>query len=254
MDDSPALSERSPVRFLIVAAGRTGSTRLRLLLDAHPMVRCHGEVYGENLSTLTGAVGLTREALLSERAEDPSAFLAHRVFAPCGARAVGFKILYNQLETDWPGLLETVVADRGVHIIHLIRRNGIKRFLSEYVVGTVTRKNLYLEGEALPSVGPVHLPVEVLLDNLQTLAAASDRLRGCFVHHPYHEIAYEESRDDNGPAMQALLAFLGLPPATLSVSIRKILPENPSSLISNLEEVSRALTGTPFEPMLKELL
>jgi hypothetical protein len=99
----------------------------------------------------------------------------------------------------------------------------------------------------------VHLPVDVLLDNLETLAAASDRLRGCFVHHPFQEIAYEDSRDDNGPAMQGLLAFLGLPPATLSVPIRKILPENPSSLISNLGEVSRALKGTRFEPMLKEL-
>lgn len=253
MEDSLTASERSPVRFLIVAAGRTGSTRLRLLLDAHPMVRCHGEVYGENLSTLSDAVGLSREVLQAERADDPSVFLARRVFAHGGARAVGCKILYHQLETGWPGLLDTVVADRGVHVIHLIRRNGIKRFLSEYVVGTVTHKNLYLEGEALPTVGPVHLPVDVLLDNLETLAAASDRLRGCFVHHPFQEIVYEDSRDDNGPAMQGLLAFLGLPPATLSVPIRKILPENPSSLISNLGEVSRALKGTRFEPMLKEL-
>jgi hypothetical protein len=253
MDDSLTAAGGFPVRFLIVAAGRTGSTRLRLLLDSHPMVRCHGEVYGENLTTLAEAVGLSQEVLQSERAEAPSAFLARRVFDPGGARAVGCKILYHQLETGWPGLLDTVVADRGVHVIHLIRRNGIKRFLSEYVVGTVTHKNLYLEGEALPTVGPVHLPVDVLLDNLETLAAASDRLRGFFVHHPFQEIAYEDSRDDNGVAMQGLLAFLGLPSATLSVPIRKILPDNASSLISNLDEVSRALRGTRFEPMLKAL-
>jgi len=53
--------------------------------------------------------------------------------------------------------------------------------------------------------------------------------------------------------MQGLLAFLGLPSATLSVPIRKILPDNASSLISNLDEVSRALRGTRFEPMLKAL-
>ena len=56
----------------------------------------------------------------------------------------------------------------------------------------------------MPSVGQLHLPVEVLLDNLQTLAAASDRLRGGFDHHPYHEIGYEDSRDDIGPGMPSM--------------------------------------------------
>jgi hypothetical protein len=251
--ENPTPSPNSdPVRFFILAAGRTGSTRLRYLLDSHPLAKCHGELFGENMSTLAEPGSDLHRQLLGERSTNPAEFLHRRAFDAGGAQAVGFKILYHQLTLDWPGLHEATLADREIRVLHLVRRNGLKRFLSEYFVGTVTRKNLFFENEAVPEVEPVSIPVEPLLANLEMLDRESEKLGGLFRKHPFHEIAYEDSLDDNGPAMRSVLGFLDLPPARLSVPIKKILPDDPARLIANFREVEEALRGTRREWMLRD--
>ncbi len=237
-------------RFVIVTAGRTGSTRLRLLLDSHPRIRCHGELFGANLTTLAAAGSPAHDGMVAERESDPVAFLRRRAFEPAGAAAVGLKILYRQLMGQWPGLLDHLQADSTIKIIHLVRRNGVKRFLSEYYVGTVTQRNLFSAAEALPPIRPVVVPVPALLERLVAVEQESAHFRRLLGAHPLHEVAYEDSLDDNGPAMQRVLAFLGVAQACLSADIRKILPDDLGRLIANYEEVAAALRGTPFASML----
>ncbi len=236
--------------FFILAAGRTGSTRLRLLLDSHPLALCHGEVFGENLSTLAEPGSKAHQRLFEERAADPAGFARDHIFAAEEKEAIGFKILYHQLTDAWHGLMDSLAADRDIRVVHLVRRNGLKRFLSEYFVGTVTRKNLILKNEDIPVLPLVEIPPAVLLANLESIEAESERMRGIFREHPVHEIAYEDSLEDNGPALRGVLDFLGLPPAELSVGIKKILPDDPRALVANFDEVAAALRGTRYEWML----
>lgn len=241
-----------PTRFFILAAGRTGSTRLRRLLDSHPLARSHGEVFGGNLSTLAEPGSESHRILVEERGADPAGFAMRRVFAAGGESAVGFKILYHQLAECWPGLLDALAADDDIRVIHLVRRNGVKRFLSEYFVGTVSRKNFFLTNEEVPPPPRMEIPPAVLLANLDAIEAESERMRRHFHDHPFHEVAFEDSLDDNGPAMRCVLDFLGLPEAHMSVDIKKILPDNAKSLIANFDEVAAALEGSRFEWMLYE--
>lgn len=246
------ISPLARTRFLILAAGRTGSTRLRLLLDSHPLALCHGEVFGENLSTLAEPGSDAHRRRLEERAADPAGFARDHVFATEGKEALGFKILYHQLADTWPGLMNWLAVERDIRLVHLVRRNGLKRFLSEYFVGTVTRKNLFLKTEEIPALPLVEIPPTVLLANLESIEAEADRMRAIFCDHPVHELAYEDSLEDNGPALRSVLDFLGLPPAELSVGIKKILPDDPKALIANFNEVAAALRGTRYEWMLRE--
>jgi hypothetical protein len=246
------ISPLARTRFLILAAGRTGSTRLRLLLDSHPLALCHGEVFGENLSTLAEPGSEAHRQLLEERTANPAVFATARVFAAEGKEAVGFTILYHQLADTWPGLMASLAEDRGIRVVHLVRHNGLKRFLSEYFVGTVTWKNLFLKNEEIPALPAVEIPPAVLLANLESIEAESERMRGIFRDHPLHELAYEESLEDNGPALRGVLDFLGLPPAELSVGIKKILPDDPKALIENFDKVAAALRGSRYEWMLHE--
>ena len=242
------------LRFVIVTAGRTGSTRLRLLLDSHPQLCCHGEIFGENLSTLAAAPdspGL--DALQAERAADPAQFLHTRVLQGAGHRAVGFKVLYEQMFERWPGLVEALVADRRIHVVHLVRRNGLKRFMSEYFVGTVTHKHSVLRHEPLPEIQPVTIHVPSLLQNLHFLEARKTTTREIFKSHPWHEITYEDSAEDDSPGLQVLLDFLQVPRAPLTVGTRKILPDELSHLIANLDEVRSALQDSPFAACLEEI-
>jgi LPS sulfotransferase NodH len=237
-------------RFVIVTAGRTGSTRLRLLLDSHPEIRCHGEVFGGNLSTLAEPDSPAMEEAEAARAASPARFMQEWVFAAGTHRAVGFKVLYEQMFERWPGLVEALAADRSIRIVHLVRRNGLKRFMSEYFVGTVTHKHSVLRDEPLPDIQPVSIHVPSLLENLQFLEHRKAQTRKMFEAHPWHEIAYEDSAEDDSPALDALLDFLQVPRAPLTVGTRKILPEELSHLLANLDEVTTALRGTPFEACL----
>jgi LPS sulfotransferase NodH len=239
-------------RFVIVTAGRTGSTRLRLLLDSHPDIRCHGEVFGGNLSTLAAPDSKALEDLQAERAAGPARFMQSRVLDAGEHRAVGFKVLYEQMFERWPGLVEALAADQSIRIVHLVRRNGLKRFMSEYFVGTVTHKHSVLRDEPLPDIQPVTIHVPSLIENLHFLERRKAATREVFKAHLWHEIAYEDSAEDDSPALDALLDFLQVSRAPLTVGTRKILPNDLSSLVSNLDEVRAALQSTPFEAFLGE--
>jgi len=55
--------------------------------------------------------------------------------------------------------------------------------------------------------------LRILLANLESIQNEAEKLRGVFCDHPVHELAYEDSLEDNGPALRSVLDFLGLPPA-----------------------------------------
>ena len=111
-------------RFVIVTAGRTGSTRLRLLLDSHPEIRCHGEVFGGNLSTLAEPGSPAMEEAEAARAASPARFMQERVFDAGAQRAVGFKVLYEQMFERWPGLIEALSAEPECHVLALEKHHG----------------------------------------------------------------------------------------------------------------------------------
>jgi hypothetical protein len=235
-----------------VTAGRTGGTRLRYLIDYHPMAKCHGEVLGENLSSLVAPGSVAEERMREERDADPAGFIARRVLAAEGGRAVGFKVLYRQLTDEWPVVFDAIVADRTVRVVHLVRRNLVKRFVSEFLVGTKVVMHRYFHHEQPPMPVTAVIPVERMVADLHRVEAEVQAMREAFKEHPLHEIAYEETIDDAGNAMHELLRFLGLPPARLWSPTRKVLPDRLSEVVGNLDEVASALRGTPYEPMLAE--
>src|SRR5262250_573283 len=111
MAQSPRTDSRMPAtRFIVLCAARTGSTMLRHMLNSHPDVRCHGEVMTGSLDALSGDdrdpdPSVTR-ALVDRRERDPQDFLEEVVLDPGPARAVGFKIKYEELLlTDYAWLL-----------------------------------------------------------------------------------------------------------------------------------------------------
>jgi hypothetical protein len=189
--------------------------------------------------------------LLDERNSDPAGFLARHAFAPSGARAVGFKVLSRQLAEEWPTAFAAVRTDREVRIVHLVRRNLVKRFLSEHFAG-VLRKHNYFNHEEPPMVRPVTISITRLLADLEKVRQMDRALQEAFRDHPVLEIAYEDSCMERGPALDELQDFLGVPRMALRSPVRKILPDRVGALIENFSDVERALRGTPYEGMIGE--
>lgn len=107
-----------PVRFVILAWARTGSTLLVSLLNRAGLIRCHGEIFHPN-KVWFPAEPEELERLKRDRAEDPIKFM-QRMYEETGGRPrVGFKLFPGHS----PKVLEHVLAEESIRKIVLYREN-----------------------------------------------------------------------------------------------------------------------------------
>ena len=161
-------------RFVILAARRTGSNMLCTLLDAHPEVLCHHELF--NPRGVFVALDLRGRAPLGEleaRDADRRAFL-ERVWATrLGHRCVGFKLTIGQV----PEVIRALVADRGVAKIVLRRRNLLEAFVSEQIAERLDQWEVYDRAELSVERPRVHVEPEHLLAHVARVEAFYAGLR-----------------------------------------------------------------------------
>lgn len=248
-----AAAADGPTRFVILSAPRTGSNYLCSLLDSHPQILCHHELF--NLDGIRYALSRRSDDFslgsLAERDRDPVGFV-HRVWRrPEGARAVGFKLARRHPEF----VFRDVIADPGVRKLLLRRRNRLKTHVSELVAQEELQWTHYgRHPDELP-----RLQVTVDLDDFRAFAleydAFYDRITRALVAggEPWLELDYE--RLFLPETLAQILAYLGFLAADL-VGLRGATPKRNSDdldqVIRNYDEVARALAGTPYEADLHE--
>jgi hypothetical protein len=241
------------VRFVVVAARRTGSNMLCTLLDSHPAVLCHHELF--NPRGIHYALGLRQGNFalgsMDERDADPVAFVARIWRRPEGRRCVGFKLTCGQAEP----VLAHVLADRSLRKIVLRRRNRVKAYVSERIAERLDQWEVYDERQ----LDPVRPRVEVDAGRLRCHVEENERFyrgvearleesaQGCL------RIDYE---DLGSPGERArLLRFLDLEPEGAFLEARSV-KQNPRDLrevVANFEDLAEALEGDPLRDELFDL-
>lgn len=233
-------------RFVILAAPRTGSNWLCTLLDSHPRVLCHREIFNPGgihvALSFEGALDLGGR---DERDRDPAAAL-RRVWATGrGRAAVGFKL--NREST--PGAFAPVLDDRDVKKVVLRRRNRVRTCVSELVA---ERTGAW---ESLPGSPPGAPRERLRVEAAQVRAHAArnalyyDALTARLARsgQGWLETSYEDlgRRDEHA----RLLAFLGVEgaPVELRAATSRRNPEPLAALVANFDELRAALRGSPFE-------
>ena len=151
-------------RFVILNAPRTGSNFLCTVLNSHPDILCHHEIFNPHV------IGVARHlqgadfclGTTEEREGDPIDFL-HRVWRRNEGRlAVGFKLCLRQHEAAY----HAVVADRSVRKIILKRRNRIKTFVS-LLLARQTGEWVVYDDSGQPGPRPaIHIDIAALRDNI----------------------------------------------------------------------------------------
>jgi hypothetical protein len=151
-------------RFVILNAPRTGSNFLCTVLNSHPDILCHHEIFNPHV------IGVARHleganfclGTTEEREGDPIDFL-HRVWRRNEGRlTVGFKLCLRQHEAAY----HAVVADRSVLKIILKRRNRIKTFVS-LLLARQTGEWVVYEDSGQPEARPaIQVDVVSLRDNI----------------------------------------------------------------------------------------
>jgi riboflavin biosynthesis pyrimidine reductase/LPS sulfotransferase NodH len=226
-----------PVRFAILAAPRTGSNMLCTMLNAHPEILCHHELFNPDgihyaLDHRDGRFDL---GSVAEREQNPVAFLRSVFAHRCGRNAVGVKINRGQNALAF----SEVFSDVDIRKIILRRRNRVKTFVSELIAERTGQWESYdFSDFSQPSPA-----VKIDVDELRGYLAATDdyyagmeRLMPASDHQVHH-LAYE---DLGSPAEQRrLLNFLGVStsvPALVPATRKRNRPDL-RSLVANFDEL-----------------
>jgi len=232
------------VRFVIVAARRTGSNLLCTLLGSHGDVLCHHELF--NPDGIFYALPLRESGFslgsMAERAADPLAFLARVWDQNLGKRCVGFKMTRGQ---D-PKVLDALLADAKVHVIVLRRANRIKAFVSELRAEVTKRWEVYDPAEVDASSPRVRVDARALAAYIAQNEAYYAQVEAGLARSasPVLHMTYERLfRDDE---QRRMLAFLGLPADGVVLSARSVKQNSCDlrDLVENYDALARELGGT----------
>jgi LPS sulfotransferase NodH len=125
------------LRYVIIGAERTGTNMVRNLLASHPAVFAAGELFNPILirkQEIPCRLDLTSKLaeLNALRISNPSEFIEAlaQLVEEEGYSAHGFKLLYDHGYRD-RRVLDYLMRDKTVHVIHVRRRNLLRRLLSQ---------------------------------------------------------------------------------------------------------------------------
>lgn len=228
-------------RFVVLAVPRTGSNLLCTLLDSHPEIVCHHEVFNPRGIFLAVSQRDRAETLgsIEDRDRDPLGFLERVWQTGQGEGFVGFKWTRGQN----PLVLRQVVEDPGVKKIVLGRRGRIKTYVSEQIAKVTDQWEVYQASELISPrprvvVGRAELLAHVAMNerfygDLELLLKQSSQ--------PFIKLYYEDLFC--GEEQQRLLAFLGVAAVDIRLSEGSI-KQNPTNLqysIANFSELEASL-------------
>jgi hypothetical protein len=199
------------VKFVIIAPARSGSTLLREMLNRHPAICCHGEVYGVHRvlgHSMHAIQALEPEQALKLRRRDPVAFLDEHVFSS-QRPVVGFKLLYGQLlNLDFAPVLHRLIDEPDLHVIHLWRRNLVARHVSE---ARLRMKVAARKPGGAPAEFLEHALRPALVErSCRVNIAARACARRLFDRHPSLQIDYEDYIGAQDSQSTRLCDFLGV--------------------------------------------
>jgi LPS sulfotransferase NodH len=247
-----------PTIFVILTTQRSGSGWLVDLLDDHPSIAAYEELFRVATTNVAshGATAVPRfEVMVGPKAFSTSAGLAPKRYAYVrglarahpDARAVGFKLMYDQTR-DHPGLLSALTLLRA-RFVHLVRRDSLSAVIS-FDVASERRRWHYYSGDTVPPLR-VRTDPASLLGRLEERDAEIERFRRSLARlpAPVHEVAYEDLVERRDVVLDEVLDFLGVPPATHSLRSSLVRPAAARAvdLLENRADVVAALAGTRYE-------
>jgi len=248
-ETGPAVTRRKDfkglLRFVILAAPRTGSNWLCTLLDSHHEILCHHEIF--NPERILYARSL-RDKLdlgtLEERDRDPLRFLDLTWRADFGYRIIGFKLNRGQNEEVFRGVL----ADPDIRKIIIRRQNRIKAYVSEMIALQTGEWESYPGMEIGKQRPHIAVELEALRRHIENNKSYYNRVYEALhaTGQTWLDLQYEKlaNEDERATLLQFLSAKPGVP---LREATRKQNPEDLRDLIANFTELGAQLRGTELE-------
>ena len=244
-------------RFVVITSARTGSSWLMDVLNGHDGVEGHQELFLRQMRLTPATAGCNDYPRFIEVHGMPRLTRPHRVFLYLERLyrrpgTIGFKLMYSHLRQQ-PEIL-AYLALRRVRIVHLVRRNHLDVIVSEELA-KLTGTSHAVSGQKLdiPAVSLDAATLVVRITSLERNVAQARRiirLSGCAAI----EVSYEALLDGD-EELDRIRSFLDIVPGPIvarSGLVRRGA-RNHREAITNFDEVTDALSGTPFLPLLRQI-
>jgi len=192
--------------FIILGPARSGSTLLRNLINRHPKITCHGELFAKRILGYALNSPPTHD-LLKIRSEGVDNFLD---FIYSGkSTVIGFKLLYEQcFQAERVHLIDKI-NERRVKVIHLWRKN----LASVYV----SRRNLInFEKE------PISISKNEFLEFIRSINSAKKHTIKAVHGLQRLDIFYEDLISNHAMVLDSIFDFLGAERIKISLPDKKI--------------------------------
>ena len=219
-------------KYIIISTSRTGSTLLMALLNSHKNIICDGELF-KDLGVKT-----CKEIWIN--------FFNHK---PKNIKQVGFKLFYSHPRDADKTVWDIVKDDKDIRIIHLMRKNILRIFLSQKI-GLKTK--LWTENINRPHKTPleskkIDLNFQECCDAFNKIEEYQSKTKEVFDEHRYLEIYYEDIVKNRESELQKIFGFLDVEEMEVSANNKKQNPENLDTLINNYTELKTMFKNTKWE-------
>ncbi len=182
---------------------------------------------------------------LTDQEDTKSRGRYHPRGSPEEDKAIGFKLMYDQL--GYYGFLKSLIKSENISVIHLIRNNPLKIYLSR-----LTRRKRGV-AHAVYAVKEVKVCVDPqsILTNLSVIVKNQGRIKKFFPDNPYLEITSEDFFRNHSETSKKIIDFLGVQDCEIRVpKLKKLNPDSVREIIENYDEILEILKGTPYERFL----
>lgn len=232
--------------------GRSGSTVLGDLLDQHAAITWLGEIYEwPEFRARPAPAGPGSELLRRLKTRLP-------VPTPVAGIEAKFYHLHDHhlALADFLAELRSLGAGRYRFVV-LRRRNYLRKIVSS-LVARERGQWFARPGQVVPPVRVAIDPGKVcidgdaqpLVDYLRDWDAEFDQLDAVLAPAETLQLTYEDDIEaDPRVAYRKVCAHLGVQPGSPEVRFHRTTPQPLAEVVTNLDAVSRALAGTPYEWM-----
>lgn len=249
----PARHAAAPSRcdwFVTLGAERTGSTMLGRLLDSHDGCISGGELFNPRLldqGTMDWPIHTMREdAGVRSAWEDGSTDVFARLaeLEQSEGRKLGFKLLYYHGLQN-PGVLRHVLDRAETRVLHIRRRDRLRRWLSHALADRSDR----WASDKQTAATKRREDRSIALDPTKTLhdfalqSAYENRYSALFAERELL-VTYEDFAADTAGEGSRILNHLDLAEADLTVQTVRAGGRPLADSIENLEELRRVFSGT----------
>jgi LPS sulfotransferase NodH len=235
------------ISFVVLSAPRTGSNLTIELLNSHPDCFSGHEIFSKphmasgHVAWYLGDIPKDRE-LAELRRTDPIAFIDRldRLTRERGYKAVGFKLMYSEADEN-PTMKEYLLNNRSLRVIHIKRRNHLRRLVSTRRA-QVTGRWWFGQGEDRPALPPVRLSLSEIFWDMEYIRKYERAYAELSATHQVLDLWYEDMSGDLLATAQQLWRFLGLREwSTLNVHAAKTGTDLLSEAIENYDELREQL-------------